>query len=142
MSCVSRPYATTLAATVTALLFLAPSHPALARKRKQLPPLCATGRFASQGGPIVTGALATARADAFVIGDKRVAVDNICPPTAPRVLKATKKGTLVRAAWRSCEDLRGVKLRALIVPACTQMRGTLSGRKGKKKFRLFSKASG
>ncbi|MCW5890903.1 MAG: PQQ-like beta-propeller repeat protein [bacterium] len=56
-----------------------------------------------------------------------LAVDDVCPPVRARV-RATARGTTIRARWASCPGLGGrVKLKARIAaPACDLLRGTIT----------------
>ncbi|MCW5889143.1 MAG: hypothetical protein KIT14_01185 [bacterium] len=105
-------------------------HPAVAAKRPKPEP-CAGGRFlVLEGGPLVAEA-GSPRFDAVAIAAGQVGIDSGCAPARVK-LKATKKGTVVRARWARCGSARAVKLQATIAaPACDTMTGVRKAKKQK-----------
>jgi hypothetical protein len=107
-----------------AVLVLATIHPALAK-----PSVCPEGRFV-QATRILPGA-ANESFDAVIIQNGQIAIASGCDPARVH-LKATRKGTRVRAAWRRCGDLRRVRLSGTIVEdgePCRRLIGTLRAKK-------------
>lgn len=93
------------------------------------PPICPGGRFIIRGNAIVTpNALVTS--DAVLLQDKGISIASGCPGTRAK-LKRLKTGTLVRARWRRCGQLRGAaKLKATIgAGACHDMNGVFRAKK-------------
>lgn len=88
------------------------------------PTPCPDGRFPLAGVQPIgrAGGLET-----LVLGGDTLAIDDVCPPVRARV-RATARGTTVRARWASCPGLDGrVKLKArLAAPACDTLRGTIT----------------
>jgi hypothetical protein len=126
-------------APVVALAVLAGPAPA----RKPRPTPCPPGRFLIvSGGPLVAGSVVTGL-DALVIDGGRIGTDSGCPPTGGRV-KATRKGTIVRAKWSECGGLKRVRVKALIAaPACETMRGKVRAkRRAPSQFQAVRSACG
>jgi hypothetical protein len=122
-----------LAAAATPLALatlLAPAAPAGAARR----PPCEPGRYLVQGEPLLAGAAAP-RIDALDVG-ATIALGDACPARRPARMKANRKGaTVVRAAWRRCEGLRGrVRLAGRIVEGCTTLRGKVRARGFRRRF--------
>ncbi|HEV7731095.1 MAG TPA: PKD domain-containing protein, partial [Candidatus Binatia bacterium] len=113
--------AAVLLATWTAAL---PS-PAAARKARPTP---CTGSFVVSGEPLAGG---PASPDILVIGST-ISTTSGCPPV-PVKLKATKKGTIVKAArWSSCAGITGkAKLSGKIALGCTSFSGVFKAKKSK-----------
>lgn len=109
-----------------ALLVLAASHPALAKRS-----VCPDDRFV-QASRILPGPAGLA-VDAVVIQNRQISIASGCDPTRVQ-LKATRAGfTRVRAAWKRCGDLRRVRLSGKIVEdggePCRRLVGTVRARK-------------
>jgi cysteine-rich repeat protein len=121
--------ASLVAAAVVVVLTLALLEPAAAKKTPPAP-ACPGGRFVVVGEPLIPGAAAVVvgGADAFQVGGGQVTLLGRCG-AAPARLKATRKGTRLRATWPSCPGLSGrVTMRALIDPTCGQAVGKLKAK--------------
>lgn len=104
------------------------------------PPACAPGRFAVQGSPLL--GFGADGSDAVSFDPTQVWTDTGCAPVAAQKLRATKRGTRVRAVWPTgCGVQAGrIVLVATIDPVtCATMTGTFKfrdpdGRKVKRGF--------
>ena len=87
---------------------------------------CPGGRFRVRDQtPLASAGLADP--DAVVLETpvaSQVGIGQGCASTPARI-KATKKGTLVRARWAKCGAVGRVSLSAVIAPGCTDMTGTV-----------------
>src|SRR5262245_34727885 len=103
------------------VLLIALVAPLDAAARRPKPVACPPGRFlVTTGGPLVTGA-ATVGIDALAIDGQRIGIDSGCSLAAGKV-KASRKGTIVRAKWSACGSLKRVRLKGVIAsPTCTTM---------------------
>ncbi len=102
--------------------------PAATTARKTPQTTC-TGSFVVAGEPLAgDGSVAP---DILVIGDT-ISIASGCPPV-PVKLKATKKGTIVKAArWSSCTGLTGkAKLSGKIASGCASFSGVFRAKKSK-----------
>jgi len=116
-----------------ALLGGALSSPAdAARKRPRRTP-CPGGVFQVIGDPLVPSGILPFE-DLLQVADA-VSITSGCPPGKAK-LKATKRGTRLKASWRSCPGLRGrVRMKAMIEPlTCSTMAGTLRAKGYKRSF--------
>src|SRR5262245_25377999 len=123
-----------VAAAAVALAWALPER-AVAKKAPLAPP-CAGGRFVVLGEPLIPGAAAAVvgAADAFQVGGGQVTLLGGCGAASARI-KATRKGTRLRATWPSCPGLRGrVTMRALIAPTCGQVAGKMKAKGYKHPF--------
>ncbi len=112
-----RPLVPLALAALPLLLFAART---LSKRPEQQP--CPDRRYLVQGSPLLPGDVAP---EAIVITGKQVSFGNICRSTNA-TLKATAKGTRVKATFRSCTGLHGkAKLTATIEPSCEMMSGTV-----------------
>lgn len=89
---------------------------------------CPDGAYVVAGAPLVSSPGGAFAQDVVTIADGTVAIASGCPATRA-LLKATRRGTLVRAAWPSCGGALRVRLRALVAPSCEGLRGRLSTRR-------------
>lgn len=112
-------------ASAFALIVFATNAPA----RKPRPAPCPPGRFiVTSGGPLVVGAAVT-DLDAVVIDGSRIGTDSGCALAAGKV-KASKKGTIVRAKWSQCGTSKRVRLKGVIAaPACEAMAGKVRAKR-------------
>ena len=121
------------ALVAVALLGGALSSPAdAARKRPRRTP-CPGGVFQVIGDPLVPSGTLPFEDLLQVAG--AVSITSGCPPGKAK-LKATKRGTRLKASWRSCPGLRGrVRMKAMIEPlTCSTMAGTLRAKGYKRSF--------
>ena len=87
---------------------------------------CVDGVYTVEGPPLLPTALTMV--DAVEVADGSVAIRSGCPAVPARFLR-TRRGIVVRAAWRRCGDLaRCVRLRALIRAECAEMVGLFTAR--------------
>src|SRR5262249_20087039 len=103
-------------------------------RRKPRVPACPGGVFVVVGDPLIPGG-APAFEDRLQLGGGQIAFSSGCPGT-PRKMRATGRGTRVRARWSSCRGLRGrVRLTAVIEPfTCSAVVGKLRAKKLKRSF--------
>src|SRR5262245_29132021 len=115
------------------VLVLLATAAAVARPR---PTPCELGRFLTADGHHVLTDLVAPGTESIVIGDGTVAIAPGCAPIAATP-RTTRRGTVVRAAWTSCDGAPGrVKLRATIpARACDRLRGVVTLAKGRPKHR-------
>jgi len=105
--------------------------PADARKEKPTP--CPDGRFRVVGEALVPGG-AVPLPDAIVVAAPQLAIASGCEARKGRVKATRKKGTLLKAKWKQCGELRKVVLVATIAsPACDVVTGTIKAKKMKKR---------
>ncbi len=110
---------------ILASLVLALATPALAKPR---PERCPGGRFIVTGAPLLPDDPASAHGP-VTIESGRVSIGSACPPVKAK-LKASRRGTIVRARWGSkCPGMRGAGLTATIGAGCAAMEGTFRCRK-------------
>lgn len=118
------------------LLALSFVDEALAKKPK--PTACDPGRFVVAGEALVPGA--TSAPDVVAYGNA-IAIDSGCGGVAGRV-KATKKGTVVKAKWATCAGITGkATLQAKIGADCASMSGTFRAKKAKVKRKFTASRS-
>ncbi len=122
---------------VTALLACAllPAE-AGARKRPRTPP-CPGGVFLVVGDPLVPGG-APPFEDLLQVSAGTVAIASGCPAGTMKP-KVTRRGTRVKASWRSCAGLAGkVRLKAFIDPfTCATVSGKLRAKRYKRSFQAL-----
>jgi cysteine-rich repeat protein len=108
-----------------ALAAASPAFPAAGRAP------CEEGRFLlPPGKTLVAGpTLPLAAFDAIDLRSREVAVDSGCERSRA-VVRATRRGVVVRARWKRCKALHGVRLRGTILggSSCARMTGTLRAR--------------
>jgi PKD repeat protein len=106
--------------------------------RKPIAP-CPGGRFLVTGEPVITPAVAAP--DTIVLGST-VSIGSGCPPVEVK-LKGSKRGTTVKAVWRSgCTGLSGkIVLGGRIDKTCTTLTGMVRGRKAKLRRRFSATRS-
>lgn len=111
---------------LVAALLLAPL-PAGAKKTKPQP--CPGGRYLIAVGPLLPAATPV---DVIVVGST-IALESGCAPIATQ-LKATRKGTVVRARWKSCSGIAGsARLVGTIAADCRTFTGRFLAKKAKLK---------
>src|SRR5262249_51002883 len=91
-------------------------------KRRHKPQVCPDQRYA------ISGQLFDQAGVAIVIEGRNVSIEPICSPIRGRV-KATRRGTLVIARWKTCGTERRIRLRGRIDTACEQLTGTITARR-------------
>jgi parallel beta-helix repeat protein len=103
-----------------AIVLLSP-FAGLALPKQAKPEACPDQRYLVQGSPVMTG---DASPESIVISHRRISLGSACPVTHVR-LRATKRGTRVKATWPSCKGVRGrTRLTATIGQTCETMSGT------------------
>jgi hypothetical protein len=103
------------------LAVLAPSAEAVKAKK------CPNGRFVVDGPELVpTGGIAS-RFDAIGLDGKRVSIESGCEAVRAKLVR-TRRGTNLRARWRTCGDAARVVLRARIDKDCLGLEGTLKAK--------------
>ncbi len=109
----------------------------VAPAKKAKPVACDPGRFVVEGAALVP---AGASPDVVVYGGG-IAIDSGCGGVAGKI-KATKKGTVVRAKWASCAGVAGkATLVAKIAADCATMTGTFRAKKAKVKRKFTAQRS-
>jgi len=115
----------------TSLVLLAVASGALAKDTGRA--RCPGGRFVANDAPLVAGDTAP-EAGAVVLANGQVSIGGSCAATSA-TMKRTRRGTLVRATWSSCQGLPGtVRLRGLIRTGCTTLTGIIRARHHHKHF--------
>src|SRR5262245_48987660 len=108
-------------AVAIAVALLAVAAPTSSQRRPR-PQACPDQRYTIPGGlfeqPDAT----------IVVQGRNVSIEPICTPIRGRV-KATRRGTLVIARWKTCGTERRVRLRGRIDTACEQLTGTITARR-------------
>jgi outer membrane protein assembly factor BamB len=101
------------------LLALCLTSAALAHRPRPAP--CTGGRFSLR----IARPLAAGSPDVLVLRDGTASIDPVCP-AVPVTLKATRRGTVVRAVWSDCLGVGGrVRLKGRLTRACDGLRGAL-----------------
>jgi len=85
---------------------------------------CSGGRFLVANA-LLGGGYRAGTTDAVVVEAGRVSIASGCPSARVR-MKASRKGTTLKAVWGECGEIRGVRLRARIDRACLRMAGVLA----------------
>src|SRR2546426_4934625 len=117
-----------------AVLALAGASPVVAKKPKRSP--CPGGRFLVEGAALVASDSAAPH-EPVVLADAAVSIGDVCPSVTGK-LRASKRGTTVKATWRGCVGLAGlVHLKATFDATCSVLTGTLVARRGTPKRRPF-----
>src|SRR5581483_8367209 len=114
---------------------LCPLEAAAKKKKKgHKPTACPGGRYLVQGDPLIAGAMGT---DAVVLAGSNVSIASGCDDVKAKV-KATKKGTIVAAHWKSCSGITGpaVLKAKLKAGSCTALAGAFKAKKAKIKRRF------
>jgi uncharacterized protein YfaP (DUF2135 family) len=122
-----------LALVAIALVFCA-----LPVNAKGKPTACPDGTFAVEGTQFTTaqGAVASSR---IALADKQASISNLCDTPVRAKGKARKKFTKVTAKWRTCGDLRKVRLKAKVSqPDCNTMEGFIKAKGLKPKKQKFT----
>jgi hypothetical protein len=102
-------------------------------------PPCPSGTYTVQGGPLLPGA-PPEQIDTVTVTPDPAAIELSigCGPAntvKPDKVRGVKRGTKVRATWKGCGALEGkIKLRGIIVDACTRLTGKLKAKGLKRKF--------
>lgn len=116
-----------IAALVGVLLVLA-APAAEAQRKKPKPVACPAARYLVAAPLVPDAALAL---DGIAVSDARqVSIDSGCPPVRAKV-KATKKGTVVQAKWKTCGTLKAARLKGTIRDDCSHLVGTFKAKKRK-----------
>src|SRR5262245_26244868 len=116
---------------VVAIAVLVAGSPFTAVGKPRIPP-CPGGIFWVDGEPLPPHVVLVPAA--VEVDSGFVSVFSGCDPTTVK-LKGTRRGTKLKAKWRSCPGISGrVKLKARIDPSCTSMTGRVRARKLKRKF--------
>jgi len=98
-----------------------------ARPRRPKPTPCPGGRFTVAGEPLVAGGTPP-DADAVRITGSEVSIDSGCATTAFH-RNVTREATIVTARWKTCGDLRKVRLVAHIAGGCNEMMGKFTAKR-------------
>ena len=110
------------------MTLIAPASGALGKAPR--PPLCDDGRFVVDGAPLLPDP-GSSGVDAVVVARPDIAVASGCSRTQGQV-RRTRKGTLLKAKWRSCAHVAGtVTVGALIGPGCDTLSGKIRARKAR-----------
>src|SRR5262245_52167748 len=108
-------------AIAIAVALLALAAPTSSQRRPR-PQACPDQRYAIPGGLFE-------QPDATIaVQGRNVSIEPICSPIRGRV-KATRRGTLVIARWKTCGTERRVMLRGRVDTACQQLTGTIRARR-------------
>src|SRR5262249_47568380 len=116
---------------IVALMVLVATASGAARR-----PPCADGRFLTADGQHVVADITAPARETIVLDGTSIAIEPACARItyAPR---HTRRGTIIRAVWRSCDGIAGsVKLRALQpIRSCDLITGTLNVKNARPKHR-------
>jgi hypothetical protein len=85
---------------------------------------CPDGRFVVEGPALLAPGDVGSRYDAIGLTGKLVSIESGCAPVRAKLVR-TRRGTRVRARWRSCGEVARVVLRARIDKDCLGLAGTL-----------------
>jgi hypothetical protein len=88
------------------------------------PPACATGRFVADG----------TSAPVIELRDGTISLPGRCPPIQATFAAPQRRGTGVRATWRSCEGPGRLHLRGRLDADCAAFHGVLSDAGGVRPF--------
>lgn len=125
--------------TVAVLLSVGLSGESVVPQRHPRPEPCPSGRFLVTGAQLVVGGGASLT-DAVRILGGQVMVDSGCALTTGKrgKVKIRRSGvTRVKARWRTCGELRKVRLKARIAPDCNTMTGTIRAKGRRPRRRPF-----
>jgi hypothetical protein len=90
---------------------------------------CLDGPYAVVGRPLLSSPGGAFTQDFVTIAGETVAIASGCP-AVPAQIRATTRGTVLRAAWPSCGTLaQRVRLRVFVNKSCRTMRGRLVTRR-------------
>jgi hypothetical protein len=110
---------------------------ARSQKKRPLPPPCPGGRFVVPATepllPIeATGIPADGVSIGVVDGRYEAAIDGGCDAVPAKVKPKRKGHTVVRARWKTCGELRKVRLNGRIDASCTMLTGVVRGKRMKR----------
>jgi hypothetical protein len=120
---------------------------AVAVEARAVRPPCPGQTFTVQGGPLLPGAPPT-QVDTVTVAPDPAAIELSigCGPAnvvKPDKVRGVKRGTKVRATWKGCAGLEGkIKLRGIIVDACTRLTGKLKAKGFKRVFEATGSGDG
>jgi hypothetical protein len=99
--------------------------------------MCPDGEYVVAGEPLLASPGGVFVRDVVTIAGGTVAIASGCPATTA-LIKVTRRGTVVKAAWPHCGDALRVRLRAIVGKSCGTMHGRFTTRRPRTARRFFA----